>query len=339
MTLQADKGAGKSTLVKRLERTIGFTMYSGQNLATEYRMLTSISHTSHPVGWEELSARRTDIIDKAVAMLQENYQYTIARRGSEMTEYLISAPVLLAGEDVPVKSLIGKIVRTNLSGKKGPVMPDDLPRFPLRQWLTFLAGLNRREVQEKYATIRDWCVDKSCAAADDDGAKRMASNYAAPLLAWAYLCKFVGIDERTGGFHSDLIAEMNTHIKETSAERSPWVWIMETALSEIDAGRFTHPHKFEVYEGVDCLMVNVSHVMDHIATSNSLRDKWNSLPVKTATVFKRQLVAAGVTYAGDKEIERTINGKRVRRITPLLVDKLGEFGLSVSWNLNHTREN
>ena len=43
---------------------------------TEYRLLTSISHTSHPVGWEELSARRQDVIDKAVAMLQENYQYT-----------------------------------------------------------------------------------------------------------------------------------------------------------------------------------------------------------------------------------------------------------------------
>jgi len=339
MTLQADKGAGKSTLVKRLERTIGFTMFSGQSLATEFRMLTSISHTSHPVGWEELSARRTDVIDKAVALLQENYQYTISRRGSEMTEYLISAPVLLAGEDVPVKSLIGKIVRTNLSGKKGPMMPDDLPRFPLRQWLQFLAGLNKREVMDKYAAIRDWCVDKSCAAPDDDGAKRMATNYAAPLLAWAYLCKFTGIDERAGGFHSDLIGEMNTHIKETSAERSPWVWIMETALSEMDAGHFRHPYKFDEFEGEQCLLVNVSHIMDHLSTSNNLRDKWNSLPVKTATVFKRQLVAAGVTVGGDKESERTINSKRVRRITALSVDKLAEFGLSVSWDMNHVREN
>lgn len=339
MTLQADKGAGKSTLIKRLERTIGFTMFSGQNLQTEFRLLTSVSHTSHPVGWEELSARRQDVIDKAVALLQENYQYTISRRGAEMTEYLISAPVLLAGEDVPVKSLIGKLVRTNLTGKKGPMMPDDLPRFPVRQWLQFLAGLDRREVLAKYAELRDYCTERSCAAGDDDGAKRMATNYAAPLLAWGYLCEFAGIDRREGGFIADLLGEMNTHIKETSAERSPWVWIMETALSEIDARNFKHPYKFEKHEGHDCLMVNVSHVMDHISTSSSLRDKWNSLPVKTATVLKRQLDRAGVTFDGGKEIERTMNGKRVRRVTPLLVDKLAEFGLSVSWDLNHTREN
>lgn len=50
ITVQADKGAGKSTLIKRLERTIAFTMFSVQSLQTEFRLLTSISHTSHPVG-------------------------------------------------------------------------------------------------------------------------------------------------------------------------------------------------------------------------------------------------------------------------------------------------
>lgn len=67
LVLQADKGTGKSTIIKRLERSIAFTMFSGQSLQTEFRLLTSVSHTSHPVGWEELSARRQDVIDKAVA--------------------------------------------------------------------------------------------------------------------------------------------------------------------------------------------------------------------------------------------------------------------------------
>ncbi|WP_457825100.1 hypothetical protein, partial [Staphylococcus aureus] len=125
MMIQSDKGSGKSTLIKRLERAIGMTMLSGQSLTTEFRLLTSISHTSHPIGWEELSARRQEVIDKAVGMLQENYQYTVTRRGAEMTEYLLSAPVLLAGEDVPVRSLLGKIIRTDLTGKKGPLLPDD----------------------------------------------------------------------------------------------------------------------------------------------------------------------------------------------------------------------
>jgi len=129
MVMQADKGAGKSTLIKRLERTLVFTMFSGQSLQTEWRLLTSISSTSHPVGWEEISARRQDVIDKAVAMLQESYQHTVSRRGAEMIEFVLSAPVLLAGEDVPVKSLLGKVVRTELSKENmGPLMREDRKR-------------------------------------------------------------------------------------------------------------------------------------------------------------------------------------------------------------------
>ncbi|ADP02347.1 gp2 [Burkholderia phage KS14] len=338
MMMQADKSAGKSTLIKALERTIGFTMFSGQSLQTEFRLLTSISHTSHPVGWEELSARKQDVIDKAVGLLQENYQYTITKRGSEMTEYVLSAPVLLAGEDVPVRSLHGKLVRTNLTGKKGPMLPRDLPRFPVRQWLQYLAELDRDTVLDKYDELRAHCLKKSCGSGDDEGGKRMASNYAALLLAWSYLCDFAGIPTNAGAFGDDVLAEMNRHIAETSADRSPWVWILETALSEIDSGAFKHPYKFDDVEGEDCLLVRPAHIMDHIAGSNSLREKWNALPVKTPAVFRRQLLSAGVAV-GDKEIERTIHQKRVQHLTPLSLKRLAGYGLSVARNLNHVHEN
>lgn len=329
MTVQADKGAGKSTLIKRLERTLAFTMFSGQSLQTEFRLLTSISHTSHPVGWEELSARRQDVIDKAVGLLQENYQYTVTRRGTDMTEYLLSAPVMLAGEDVPVRSLLGKLVRTTLTGKKGPMMPDDVPRFPLRQWLEFLASLNRLEVLAKYRELRDYSLRRSRASGSDDGAMRMAGNYAAVLLAWGYLCEFAGMDRDEGDFPKDLLAEMNTHIAETSADREPWVWIMETALSEIDAGNFKHPYAFDVIEGEECLLVRTSHIMDHIAHSSSLREKWNGLPVKSDRVFKKQIQSAGV-IVGEKEHERTIHNKRVNYLSAVSVDRMKNFGLAVA---------
>lgn len=332
-TLQADKGAGKSTLIKRMERSLAFTMFSGQSLQTEFRLLTSISYTSHPVGWEELSARRQDVIDKAVAMLQESYQYSTTKRGSEMTEYLMCAPVMLAGEDVPVRSLLGKLVRANLTGKKGPMMPDDLPQFPVRQWLQFLTKLDKMTVLAKYAELRDYCLKHSRTGGDDDGAKRMAGNYAAVLLAWRYLCEFAGVDYTEGSFGTDLLAEMNSHISETSSDRSPWVWIMETALSEIDAGNFKHPLKFDRIDGEEVLLIRPSHIIDHMSSSTSLRDKWNALPVKTAGVFKRQMVAAGVIVDGENEIERTIQTKRVRHLSAISIKKLTEFGLSVGWKL------
>ncbi|WP_197329038.1 toprim domain-containing protein [Ralstonia syzygii] len=329
MTVQADKGAGKSTLIKRLERALAFTMLSGQSLQTEFRLLTSVSHTSHPVGWEELSARRQEIIDKAVGLLQENYQYTVTKRGTDMTEYLICAPVMLAGEDVPVRSLLGKLVRTNLTGKKGPMMPHDLPRFPVKQWLQFLAGLDKTVALNEYEKIKAYCMRMSRAPDDDEGAKRMVTNYAAVMLAWRYLAEFAGVDHSTGGFINDLLAEMNSHIAETCADREPWVWIMETALSEIDAGKYTYPTAFDVVNGEHCILLRTSHIMDHIAHSSALREKWNGLPVKSDRVFKKQLYNAGVV-AGDKEIERTIFSRRVGHLTPISLQRLAGYGLSVA---------
>jgi hypothetical protein len=329
ITLQAGKGAGKSTLTKALERTLAMTMFSGQSLETDYRQLTTLSHTSHPVGWEELSARRQDVIDKAVGLLQEAYQYTVTKRGAAMTQYMPSAPVLLVGEDTPVRSLAGKLVRTDLNGRKGDKLPADLPRFPLRQWLQYLAELNRADVLAKYEEILAYCLRQSRGAASDDGATRMAGNYAAVLLAWRYLAEFAGMDAYEGDFGKDLMAEMNLHISESTQDRQPWVWIMETVLSEMDAGRFNHPNRFDKVDGVDCLLVRPSHIVDHMATSNHLRQKWDGLPVKSANVFKKQLVDAGV-LVNDKDVERTIGGRRVSHLVPLSLEALAKFGLSVA---------
>lgn len=325
MMMQADKGQGKSTLIKRLERSLGFTMFSGQSLQTEFRLLTSISHTAHPVGWEELSARRQDIIDKAVGLLQENYQYTVNRRGTNMTEFLIAAPVLLAGEDVPVRSLIGKIIRTELTGKKGPIMPDDLPRFPVRQWLEFLSTLQRGQVLELYGKMREYCLKRSLASGSDDGAVRMASNYAALMTAWRYLCEFSGIDANQGDFVPDLIEEMNRHIKETSSDREPWVWIMETILSEISSHQYQHPFAWDDVKGEECLLIRTSHVMEHLSRTPALREKWNGLPVKSDRVFKKQLMQAEVIVS--EAAEKTISNRRVGHLCAISLSRLEKFGL------------
>ncbi|SCX40629.1 toprim domain-containing protein [Nitrosospira sp. Nsp1] len=332
LMMQADKGHGKSTLIKRLERSIGFTMFSGQSLQTEFRLLTSISHTSHPVGWEELSARKQDIIDKAVGLLQENYQYTLNRRGTEMTEFLSSAPVMLAGEDVPVRSLIGKIVRTELTGKKGPLMPEDMPRFPVRQWIEFLTGLTRGQVIGVYDSLKDHCLRNSRASGADDGAVRMAGNYAALLTAWRFLCEFAEIDVKQGGFAEDVIAEMNAHITETSSDREPWVWILETVLSEIARNEFKYPYLWDKVDGENCLLVRTSHIMEHLAHTPALREKWNGLPVKSDRVFKKQIQKAGVIISDT--VERTIGMRRISHLSALSLSRLDQFGLHATPHLD-----
>lgn len=324
LQMQASKGMGKSTLIKRLERSLGFTMFSGQSLQTEFRLLTSISHTSHPIGWEELSARRQDIIDKAVALLQENYQYTVNRRGADMTEFLLSAPVLLAGEDVPIRSLIGKLVRTELKAK-GPLLPDDLPRFPVRQWLEFLTGFSPAQVRGIYNTFRDQCRKMSRATDGDDGATRMAGNYAALLTAWRLLCEFAEIDIKQGNFPTDLVGEMNSHIAETSADREPWVWIMETLLHELATSNYKAPYQWGMVGNEKCLIIRTSDVMHHLASTPALREAWNALPIKSDRIFKKQLQGAEVII--NDSVERTIGQRRVAHMAAISLDRLANFSL------------
>lgn len=325
MVLQADKGAGKSTLIKRLERSIAFTMLSGQSTQSDFRLLTSVSHTSQPVGWEEISARKQQVIDAAAALLQESYQYTVTRRGSEMTEYLLSAPVLLAGEDVPIVSLTGKIVRASLR-TKGEIIPDDLPRFPVRAWLEWLAEANPAHVRKMYEETRAAVLQASRATGEDNGAVRMAGNYAAIVLAWRLISEWCGLPDKFGGFVRDTLAEMNEHISQTSADRHPWVWIMERFSGELAAGRYQGPVKIDTLEGEDVICLRTSDIMHHMATTSSLRDFYNGLPVKSDRVFKKQMDQAGVVLG---EVERTVGQRRYSRLVALSLARLEAFGVFV----------
>jgi hypothetical protein len=337
LMMQADKGAGKSTLIKRLERTLAMTMFSGQSLQTEFRLLTSISHTSHPVGWEEISARRQDIIDKAVALLQEAYQYTLNRRGSDMTEFLIAAPVLLAGEDVPVRSLIGKLVRTELTGKKGDMLREDLPRFPVRQWLEFLASFSRQSIADHFHRIREHLQKQARASSEDSGAARMVTNYAAIGTAWRLLCEFADMDPQQGDFPRDLIAEMNAHIRDTVGDREPWVWIIEKLVSEIAMGEFRFPHSWDTVEDKPVLQVRPGHIVDHLSRTPALRQVWDALPVKSDRVLKKQLLNAGalITNADGtiREFEVKFRsspgdpGFRAAHMVGIDLHRLAEFGV------------
>lgn len=333
MVVQADKGAGKSTLIKKLERTTALTMLSGQSLQTEFRLLTSLSHTSHPIGWEELSARKQDVIDKAVALLQESYQYTLTRRGSEMTQYLVSAPVMLAGEDVPVRSLTGKLVRTTLTGKKGDLIPENLARFPMRQWLNFLSELSRDRVLELHQTVLRWCEKHCRATGRDEGAKRMVHNYAALLTAGSLLYEFMGVGNTDQALKLDVVEEMNEHIAETSQDREPWVWVLETVFNEITARKFEYPYAFRSYsddgEPVECLIIKPAHIMAHMSGSMSLRAQWDALPVKSDRVLKKQMIQANEVVYKDR-VDLALNGTRHCHMMALSLDGLSGYGLHVA---------
>lgn len=338
--MQAEKATGKTTLVKRLERSLAMVMSSRQSLQTEFRQMTSISYTSHPVGWGEMSANKQDIINKAVHNLQECYQYEHTRRGAELMDFLLCAPVLLAGEDVPVDSLVGKVVRSELTkARRGPLIPENCPVFPVKQWLHFLAGLKKADVMEMHRQEVGDFFDNCVASMADSGAERMVNNYAAVGLAWRLLCEFLRLPVHSApNLRGDLMAEMNRHIKETVSDRQPWAWIVEKLLSEIAARKFLHPFMFDVLpelagdpDGDGVLCIRTGHVMDHMRQTPYLREFWDGLPVKSDRVFKRQLEQAGVlvmdSNGAARSFERTVKGQRVGHMVALSIPALRQYGL------------
>lgn len=329
--MQANKGAGKSLLTEAMQTTLGFQMLSGQMLKTDHRRRASVSYTSHPVGWDELSKQSKAVLSEADALLQSTYRFEFTRVGASLTPYLMCAPVLLAGEEVDVTSLQSKICITTLTvEKQGPKLPRDLPQFPVWQWLQFLERIEPERIRHMHAQRMDDCKEQSRSDPKDATASRMIENYAAILTAWDLLCEFSEIDVGRGGFVGDLVGEMNGHLRETDGRRLPWVWIMEILLSEIESHQFNHPYCWGDVKDEDgnthtALMLRPAHVMDHLSNALHLRNKYDALPVKTARVFKSQLAESGVVVLDD--VERTIRGRRTPHLTALSLQRLERLGL------------
>ena len=222
---------GKSTLIGRLSGAIAMASLSGQTLKTEYRMVNSVAFTSHPVCWEEFS-RLNDLQRKlALDLLQETYQFQETTRSQK--SFLLSAPVLIAGEDAPVEDIAEKLVRIRLhKSKQGQEIPFDLPQFPVRQWLKFLADTPPDQVRKALVGCREF-LNKHSAVTN---AQRIVENYAALLTGWRLLAEFAGLPMEFGGVVRSIVTEMNEYLADSKGERHPWVWIVQTLLSEIAQG-------------------------------------------------------------------------------------------------------
>jgi len=332
--IQAEKGAGKSAVVKAIGTAIAMKQFSRQTLQSEYRIIGSVSYTSQPVAWGEFSTNKQELRTKAVGTLQESYQYESTSRGIGLKrKFLMAAPVLLSGEDVPVDGLEGKLVRATLTKeKRGPMITPDCPMFPMRQWIQYLAEQDKRHLLAMHAELVADLQRTSLAKADDAGAERMVNNYAAVAVAWHLLCDFLNQPLETGSFLPDLTKQMNQHISETKATRHPWVWIVEKLLSEIARGEFRYPFMFDSDgHGTGWLCIRTGHIMDHMSQSNGLRAFYDELPIKSDRALKKQLELAGVLVLdkdGYPEVyERSVQGKRVGHMVGMSLEALRQYGL------------
>ena len=326
--MEAEKESGKTTLIRDMAGAIAIASMAGETLKTPWRMINSIAFTSHPVAWEEFSTLSDLERKAAISLLQETYQFQVTPR-AQMT-MLLSAPVLIAGEDsYGLENIAGKMVSIRLNkSKRGRRIPYDLPQFPVREWLVFLAETPPDRVRKALDGCREF-MNKHAAVTN---AQRIVENYAALLAGWRLLAEFAGLPMEFSGMVRSIVTEMNEYLSTTKGERHPWVWIVQTLLAEISQGTYEAPHVFTMIDDEDYLAIRTSDVMHHIRTRPALKSIWEQLPVKSDRVLKRQLVQAGVVAINaDGEpvnVERTWKlGKRVGHMTAISLRKIEEYGL------------
>lgn len=210
------KSVGKTTFLSSLNRSVGLSTFGPQGLNSEYRQLCSVSNTLHPVVWEELCCLPVRSIETAAALLQESFMHSKVVRGQARKERLVCAPVLVMDEDAPLRHLDRKIVRLQIDGERGPIIPRSLVPFPVAEWLNFLINQRESFVEKLYENCVSFAIDRCEDNCEEAQARRIVRNYAALLMAWDLIEEFCGKSRNTHfSFSDDLMARMNRHLADS----------------------------------------------------------------------------------------------------------------------------
>ncbi|MCP4697742.1 MAG: hypothetical protein GY862_12955 [Gammaproteobacteria bacterium] len=328
------KGSGKTSLIKSFSRLFVQREFGAGQGDTPHKIKITMVNTSFPVTFDEISKVKAKLIPVLVGALQDSYMYAPVEGGQKHTVSVFSAPVLMSGESSIARDIESKTVRMSLyrDGMGPELDPDELPRFPMRQWLEFLSGKDKRAIRQAHKAGMDMLKRACTADHADSTAKRMITNYAALLVAFYLLCEFCKTEPAAFPFEVELIREMNGHIANTSITREPWTLIVETIFTEIDSGRYRLPWAIKKYQTdsgeVDALYIRISHMLQHIQTTPALQTLWDSISIKNQKDLKAQMRDAGVIYADGKDAR--FNNSRHTSLAVLNLAALSNFRLSLS---------
>ncbi|MCP4696426.1 MAG: hypothetical protein GY862_06220, partial [Gammaproteobacteria bacterium] len=145
----APKGSGKTSLIKSFSRLFVQREYGAGQGDTSHKIKITMVNTSFPVTIDEISKVKTKLIPVLIGALQDSYMYAPVEGGQKHTVSVFSAPVLMSGESTIARDIESKTVRIKLyKDGMGPELDaDELPRFPMREWLEFLSGKDKRAVR------------------------------------------------------------------------------------------------------------------------------------------------------------------------------------------------
>jgi len=215
----ADKEGGKTTQAEETCARFGIKKVDGPvQFQTAYRRKKTLANTNMPVVADEVGRLTRSNLHHLVNALNSAYTTAPTTHGSHDKIYVLAAPLLMMGQDCPVRdeALLAKTLLYRLApDSKNPNALKELrqsdARFPTGEWLEFAADYAnthdlRAMCDSKVNLLRTRLpedVARQCAEAD-----RTIANYATQLVAADVLASY-GVDADIEAY---VVARLTEHL-------------------------------------------------------------------------------------------------------------------------------
>lgn len=187
--------AGLTTLLEDAKDLMPLRIIDSETLRLDEKVAASISNTSFPVVWENVTSINARQRDNALNRLRQCYGTEYISIGRWQHKYRICAPVLIDDgalnlpNKLPFQALCLDLQKTD-KGEKLPLTT--LNQWPMYTWLQFLC------TQTKYLPdmhLRH--MQQAQQKTDFYLQPHQAENYALVACAWQLICEFVDIDSHS----------------------------------------------------------------------------------------------------------------------------------------------
>ena len=216
----ADKESGKTTQKHEIAAQMGLkTVDAPVQFQTPYRRKKTLSNSNVPVMADEVGRMTSANLGHLINNLNSSYNQAVSTHGSSDKVYVLTTPVLLMGQDCPVRdeALLAKTVIYRLEAdSKSPealkVLRKSDAHFAMGQWLEFAADYaNDHHLLEmldaKIGMLRNKLPERMAArCAEGD---RTVANYATQLVAAEVLCEY-GVDAEIEDY---VVARLVEHLR------------------------------------------------------------------------------------------------------------------------------
>ncbi|MFW6456694.1 MAG: hypothetical protein ACOC0A_00205 [Planctomycetota bacterium] len=216
----ADKESGKTTQKQQIATRLRLNMVDAPvQFQTPYRRKKTLSNSNVPIMADEVGRMTSSNLDHLVNNLNSAYNQAVSTHGSGDKVYVLMTPVLLMGQDCPVRdeALLAKTVIYRL--KKDSKSPEALKElrksdayFPFGDWLEFAADYANdhdllKMLGSKVTLLRDKLPERVAArCAEGD---RTIANYSTQLVAADLLCEY-GVDAEIEDY---VVARLIEHLR------------------------------------------------------------------------------------------------------------------------------